>query len=187
MAGPPKISSTASSMLAMDQHEGIEKIEVFLARAREAYKDPDDRDWSSEIVRHLSVVSHAAAPARAVTFRFEVGPAHDNGTGNLHGGCAATLFDVCTTLPLCLEPPPGAPPGFRRGGVTRSLALTCLRPAPVGAAVHVRCRVLQAGRHLALVRGEMRAAPPAPGAPEGPLLAVCEHAKVNTDPPSARL
>ncbi|KAI5788286.1 HotDog domain-containing protein [Geopyxis carbonaria] len=92
--------------------------------------------------------------------------------GNLHGGAAALIFDVCTTAALA----PIAAPGFYSyAGVTRSLNVTYLRPVPVGSEVSVVCEVLHAGRRLVTIRGEIRV--------EGKVCAVVEHLKANIDPP----
>ena len=132
------------------------------------------------------MVSHSASlPHPRITFRFVVQPVHCNALGNLHGGCTATIFDLCTSMPLGLV----ARPGFWQWmGVSRTLNVTYLRPVPAGSQVHVECEVLQVGRKLCTVRGVMRLVEgDEEGVKEGPVLAVCEHGKVNTDPPAEKL
>lgn len=108
-----------------------------------------------------------------MTFTFRIQPSHTNRLGNLHGGCAATVFDVCTSLPLALV----ARPGFWSYlGVSRTLSTTYLRPAAAGTEVRVECEVVQVGRRLCALRGVMRRAD------DGAVVATCEHTKVNTDP-----
>jgi acyl-coenzyme A thioesterase 13 len=102
--------------------------------------------------------------------------------GNLHGGCTATIFDVCTTLPLHLV----AKPGFWMYlGVSRTLNTTYLQPVPNGTTVDIQCEILHVGKRLSTIKGEMRAINE-DGTP-GALLAVCEHGKVSTDPPLAKI
>ncbi|KAJ2972703.1 hypothetical protein NUW58_g9130 [Xylaria curta] len=77
-------------------------------------------------------------------------------------------------------------PGFwQYGGVSRTLNVTYLRPVPVGTAVDIECEVLHAGQRLSSLRGVMRAA--TEDGTIGPVLATCEHGKVNTDPPVEKL
>ncbi|KAI1135765.1 HotDog domain-containing protein [Hypoxylon sp. FL0543] len=185
--------------------KGIEKAEAFLKWGLESYKDPRNHEWMTNISPYLSIVSYSDSPPHpSITFKFTVQPVHANGLGNLHGGCAATLFDACTTQPLHLISRPGywqryyvkmfpflfkvmSDFGMRRynTGVSRTLNVTYLRPVPVGSSVHIKCEVLHAGRNLCALRGEMRAV--TEDGREGPLLVVCEHGKANTDPPAEKL
>merc|ERR1712000_753738 len=85
----------------------------------------------------------------------------------------ATLFDFLTTLTLCFV---NDKPGFWRYlGVTRTLNTTYFRPVAVGDVVAVEVSVMQVGKKLAPLKGEMRRLR------DGALMAVCEHGKVNTD------
>jgi acyl-coenzyme A thioesterase 13 len=109
------------------------------------------------------------------TFSFTVQPVHANRLANLHGGCAATLFDYCTSVALILVAAPGR---WQYLGVTRNLACTYLRPVPVGTEILIECEVVSAGRQLSLIRGVMRRKS------DGAVLNTCEHGKFNTDPPA---
>jgi len=123
-------------------------------------------------IPHLTLLSAGTSPGTSV-FRYVVQPAHCNRIRNLHGGAAATLFDFCTTMALA----PLARPGFwRLLGVSRTLAVTYLRPVPEGAAVLVESEVVAVGRRLATVRGVLRRED------DGVVCATCEHGKFNTDP-----
>ncbi|KAK0630646.1 HotDog domain-containing protein, partial [Bombardia bombarda] len=111
-----------------------------------------------------------------VVWSFTVQPAHCNGNRTLHGGCIATLFDYCTTMPVMLVS--SVADGFwSRMGVTRTLNMTYLRPIPVGTEIRIVCEVLAVGKRLGAIRGEMRRAS------DDALLVTCEHGRVNTDPP----
>ncbi len=139
--------------------------------------------WSTSIIQNLTVVSHSATPPHPrATFRLTVQPMHDNGLGNLHGGCTSTIFDICTTFPLQMMSRPGF---WQYGGVSRTLNVTYLRPVPVGTTVDVECEVVHAGQRLSSLRGVMRTA--TTDETKGPILAICEHGKVNTDPPAQKL
>ncbi|KAI0198810.1 HotDog domain-containing protein [Astrocystis sublimbata] len=165
-----------------ESREARQKLDDFLKFFTDALADPEHKDWSSTIIRNLTIVSHSIAPPHpSATFRFTVQPIHANGLGNLHGGCTSTLFDCCTTFPLLMI----ARPGFwQHSGVSRTLNVTYLRPVPVGTTVDIECEIVHAGKRLASLRGVMRVAG---GEGKGAALAICEHEKVNTDPPVEKL
>jgi acyl-coenzyme A thioesterase PaaI-like protein len=95
--------------------------------------------------------------------------------GTLHGGCTATLFDVCTTLPLALIMRPGV---WEMLGVSRTLSISYLSPANVGDGVLIECEILQVGKRLATIRGVMKKVK------DGAIVATCEHGKYNANPSS---
>jgi len=64
-------------------------------------------------------------------------------------------------------------------GVSRTLNVTYLRPAKMGEGVLIECEVVQAGARVCTLRGTMRRER------DGEVLAVCEHGKMNIDPPVA--
>ncbi|KAI1084533.1 Thioesterase/thiol ester dehydrase-isomerase [Whalleya microplaca] len=168
---------------ALQRLEGIERVEKFLEWAIESYKDPENHEWMTTIIPHLTIVSYSASlPHPSITFRFTVQPIHCNGLKNLHGGCTSTIFDSCTTMPLHFVSRPGY---WAFLGVSRTLNVTYLRPIPVGTTVNIKCDIVQVGRKLCTLRGEMRAV--GEDGKEGPVVAVCEHGKVNTDPPVEKL
>ncbi|KAI1374826.1 HotDog domain-containing protein [Hypoxylon crocopeplum] len=168
---------------AAKQFEGIKKVEAYLESAAQSFKDPEHREWVTTIIPYLSIVSHSSTPPHpSVTFRFTVQQVHDNGLGNMQGGCISTVFDNCTSLPLHLISKPGF---WQYTGVSRTLNVTYLRPIPVGSTIDIKCDILHAGRSLCALRGEMRAV--TEDGREGPLLAVCEHGKASTDPPVEKL
>ncbi|KAI0432706.1 HotDog domain-containing protein [Xylaria sp. FL1042] len=166
-----------------ESQDSTQKLEEHLRLFVEAYKDPHNHNWSTSIVPNLSVVSQSLSPPHPrATFRFTVQPIHENGLGNLHGGCTATIFDICTTFPLQMISRPGF---WQYGGVSRTLNVTYLRPIPVGTTVDIECEVVHAGQRLSSLRGIMRTA--TNDETKGPVLAICEHGKVNTDPPAQKL
>ncbi|KAH8659156.1 HotDog domain-containing protein [Tricladium varicosporioides] len=133
----------------------------------------DYQGWGASLIHQdLTLLSADTNPGRT-TFRYVVQPSHCNRLGNLHGGCAATLFDVCTTSALA----PIAKEGYwAYAGVTRTLNVTYIRPAPVGESVLIESEVVHAGKRLCTIKGVMRRES------DGAILTTCEHGKVSIDP-----
>jgi acyl-coenzyme A thioesterase 13 len=136
-----------------------------------------------------------------IVFGYTVQPEHCNRMNNMHGGATAALFDFCTSLAMALAPsspndaalPQTDAAGnveienddddeediiksWRRLGVSRTLAVTYVRPAPVGGDVLIECEQVHAGKRLSSLRGVLRRAR------DGAVLATCEHGKVILDP-----
>ena len=102
----------------------------------------------------LNLTFHSAflTPQPSITFELTIAPKHCNYLGNLHGGCAATLFDVLSTMILLGVSKPGF---FELGGVSRHLSVTYLRPVPMGTRVRLVSKVVNMGKRLALMRSEI--------------------------------
>lgn len=93
----------------------------------------------------LTLVSAAATPAGKSVFELKIKQEHTNRLQNLHGGCSATIFDICTTTALL----PIAKPGFWAfAGVSRTLNVTYLKPVPTGEVVVIESEVVHAGKRL---------------------------------------
>ncbi|KAL2872347.1 PaaI family thioesterase [Aspergillus lucknowensis] len=107
-----------------------------------------------------------------ISYLLTVAPKHSNLVGNLHGGCAATLFDVLSTMILVGVSKPGI---FAYGGVSRHLDVTYLRPVPVGSTVRLTSRVVHMGKRLALLRSEIVRVE------DGAVCMLSDHEKANTD------
>ncbi|KAI9053856.1 hypothetical protein LZ554_002803 [Drepanopeziza brunnea f. sp. 'monogermtubi'] len=107
--------------------------------------------FDRHLMENLQLVD--ASPAGTATFEFVVGEQYANVNGVMHGGAAGVIFDMCTTSALG----PLASPGFWDflGGVTRALNISYLRAIPVDTTVRIHSRVLQVGKTMALIRGEM--------------------------------
>lgn len=128
----------------------------------------------SILVPHMSLHSfNENGPHPSATFLYTVQPDHCNRMQNLHGGCAATLFDWCTTLPLAMINRPGF---WQFMGVSRTLNVTYLRPAPAGEELLIEAEIVQVGKKMATLKGTMRRKR------DGMVTAVCEHGKFNVDP-----
>ena len=132
----------------------------------------------SAVLPQLQYVSSTVTPAVTATFAFTVQPEHCNRMQNLHGGCAASLFDFLTTLAIAIVSKPGF---WQFLGVSRTLNVTYLRPVPVGTKVFVENEIVHVGKKLATLKGTMRRQS------DGAVLCTCEHGKVNVDADFAKL
>ncbi|EGC42689.1 thioesterase [Histoplasma capsulatum var. duboisii H88] len=126
-------------------------------------------------VRYESV-SHGPCPR--ASFLLTVTEPFCNKVGALHGGCATTLIDVTSTGLLIALSKPGH---FSLGGVTRTLNVKFVRPAPMGVEVRIVNELVHAGKRLALVRSEISRVD------TGEVCVIGEHDKVNTDPEAGSL
>ncbi|KAF5004515.1 hypothetical protein FDECE_8999 [Fusarium decemcellulare] len=118
-----------------------EKVNAWLELTRDEAGHFKAGDWMQTLVPHLFLVSlNPKGPHPSCTFSYTVQPDNCNRLQNLHGGCTATLFDWCTTLPLAMV----NRPGFWQGlGVSRTLNVTYMRPVPVGEEVLLECEIVQ--------------------------------------------
>ncbi|KFY46803.1 hypothetical protein V494_00321 [Pseudogymnoascus sp. VKM F-4513 (FW-928)] len=126
--------------------------------------------WGESIcTTDLKPISATAKPTGKVVFEYTCQPSHANRLGNLHGGCASTIFDIATTVALV---PISKPDFWKFVGVSRTLNVTYLRPVPVGETVVIECEVIAIGKRLCTMRRKS----------DGALTCICEHGKVNIDP-----
>ena len=124
----------------------------------------------------IRLISATKTPKASCVFELDVTPRWSNRMGNMHGGAIALVFDMCTTMcaaPLARED------FWWFGGVSRNLSVTYLQPTTMGMTVEIHCEVLQMGRRLATIRGEMREKPLGGhmGGGDGNVLCVCENNK----------
>jgi uncharacterized protein (TIGR00369 family) len=129
------------------------------------------QDWMNTLVPFLKIHSIGASkPHPPVTFSLTVQGAHCNNMQTLHGGCTATIFDICTTLALACVARPGC---WDMLGVSRTLNITYMAPVRAGEQVLIACEIVQVGRNLATLRGIITKAE------GGQIVATCEHGKYN--------
>ncbi|KAL2834153.1 HotDog domain-containing protein [Aspergillus pseudoustus] len=109
--------------------------------------------------------------AKAVFF-LKVVPEYSNRMGNMHGGAMAMIYDMCTTM--CAAPL-ARDDFWVFGGVSRTLSVTYLRPVRSSMDILIECEVLQQGRRLTTIRGQMK------DKSDGSLLSVAEHNKASIE------
>jgi len=111
-----------------------------------------------------------ATPKGTASFEFVITEKYGNVNGVMHGGAAGVLFDMFTTSALG----PIARPGYWDflGGVTRTLNISYLKAIPIGTTILINSTVVQVGRTMAMIRGQMTS-------PDGSVtFCTCEHHKV---------
>ncbi|KAF8420700.1 HotDog domain-containing protein [Tirmania nivea] len=165
----PGIPSTDDSLTP------FEKVQAFLTNIEQGFEG-----FGAEILKtnltllSASVTPTPSGPTSTCVFSLLVTPSLCNRIGTLHGGATALVIDIATTLALA----PIARPGFwQYAGVSRTLSVTYLRPAPVGKRVRIVAEVVQAGRTVCTLKGRVE------DEETGRLLSVAEHGKVMIDPP----
>lgn len=101
----------------------------------------------------MRIISASHTPVGCSVFELTIKEVHTNRLLNLHGGCAATIFDICTTTALA----PIAGPGYWAfAGVSRTLNVTYLRPVPMGETVLIESEVVHAGKRLCKFAAERK-------------------------------
>ncbi|EEA21035.1 hypothetical protein TMatcc_001041 [Talaromyces marneffei ATCC 18224] len=165
------VDGDASPPREFDEFEtGIEEMLQHLVR-----RDANEQRWTIDQTTKVRLESATQGPPARATFRLFVTPAMTNALNNLHGGCAATIIDILTVIPVMAVGKPGV---FQYGGVSRNLNVTYLRPVPVHTEIRVVCEVTQIGKRLSLLRAEIRRVD------DDALCVLSEHQKANTDPPA---
>ncbi|KAK6534628.1 hypothetical protein TWF281_005935 [Arthrobotrys megalospora] len=127
--------------------------------------------WGKQIYTSLEPIHATLTPNPAITFSFDIKDQYTNLAGNLHGGAAATIFDIATTMVLTLVQKEGF---WERWGVSRTLNCAYLKGAPGGSTVNVHCEIVSLGKRLVHMKGTMTD-------DKGTVLVTCEHGKVSVD------
>ncbi|KAJ3520655.1 hypothetical protein NM208_g13620 [Fusarium decemcellulare] len=151
-----------------------ERIQAYLDSYQASVPGSEAEGFDDKLMReHLQLISALSSNEKTtVSFLLRPGPNLLNRLGNVHGGAVALVYDMCTTM--CTAPI--ARKGFWQfGGVSRSLAVTYLRPVKADMEILIECEVLQIGTRLATIRGQMR------DRLTGNLLSVAEHHKASIE------
>lgn len=133
--------------------------------------DEKSRFYAQFLYKDCSLVSikQTSKGTCTATFKFKVDEYYCNGSDNLHGGAQATIFDILTSVALQAI---GTPDFWVTPGVSRTLNVTYLRPAPLGSEVLCEVEIVHTGRNLSLQTGRLKRAS------DGAVLSTCEHNKV---------
>ncbi|KAF2722440.1 hypothetical protein K431DRAFT_283866 [Polychaeton citri CBS 116435] len=146
-----------------------QRLEEVLKRAQ----DSDDffmLKWlrSGITIKNAEALSPTHCKA---TFVFKVDNFYGNRSGNLHGGAASAMYDILTTMVLAAMTENGDI--WINGGVSRSLDVTYIRPAPEGEVLECSCEIVSAAKRLALMKAEMRRQS------DGAVVSTCKHDKAS--------
>jgi acyl-coenzyme A thioesterase 13 len=143
-----------------------------------AIRTPHDRrlttQFMEEDVKLLSFTKLSNSTCSAV-FTFKVERFYCNISGNLHGGAQALFYDMLTSFAMQAI---GVRGFWLNGGVSRTLEVTYLRPAPEGTELLCEVEVMSTGKSLSFHRGVMKRAD------NGAIISVGKHDKaaVTTKP-----
>lgn len=168
-----------------------DRIEAVLAT-----KAPEDQRFLSAFMEEqckLKEVKVLSPNATLITFAFKVARWYCNGSGtytdvyapihpsqtctdpyildyqgNLHGGAQSGIYDFCTSVALQSI---GKRDFWINGGVSRTLNVTYLRPAPEGEDLLLDCEIVHTGKKLALLRGVIKRES------DGAVISTCDHDK----------
>lgn len=116
--------------------------------------DPDYEGFDTQTLKDVRLISAENEDNQGRTvFELTVTKRLCNKRGTLHGGAASTLLDSLTSTTLHVM----AKPGFLDAGhVGRVIAISYLRPVPLGMTVIVECEAIAAGRRMANVTGKLK-------------------------------
>ncbi|CAM0139537.1 hypothetical protein VKS41_004647 [Umbelopsis sp. WA50703] len=103
-----------------------------------------DNTWDASISDNLTIIE---ARPDFLVFEFVVAENHTNGIGNLHGGCVATLIDLCSSLAILVSHEKHVP--WRTPGISTELAVSYIAGAPEGTKLRIENELLRSGKTLA--------------------------------------
>ncbi|KAK7536523.1 thioesterase family protein-like protein [Phyllosticta citricarpa] len=166
-----KSEARAKAMRAIQQ--GLfDRYELIVAQ-----RPADHVDFDRLVMSKLRLVD--AALDGFSQYELTVSKEFSNLNDVMHGGAYGVVFDMATTSALN----PLARPDFYfsynlsfMGGVTRVLNISYLRGVPIGTVVLLSSKVIQIGKKMAMIKGEMTSL-------DGKTIyATAEHHKVNALP-----
>jgi len=132
---------------------------------------PGDQRFMSRFLEQqckLRGVQDLSENTSLTTFAFKVDRYYCNPSNNLHGGAQSAMYDVCTSIALQSR---GRRDFWINGGVSRTLNVTYLRPAPEGEDLLLECEIVHTAKKLALLRGVLRRER------DGAVISTCDHDK----------
>ncbi|KAI8370320.1 HotDog domain-containing protein [Radiomyces spectabilis] len=99
--------------------------------------------WEDQVAHSLSIVD--AAPNKLI-WEFTVEEIHCNQLGNLHGGCVATIIDICSSFAILVHEGKAK---WSLIGVSTDLSVSYMRGVPEGVTIRLECEVQRVGKTLA--------------------------------------
>ncbi|KAI8342710.1 HotDog domain-containing protein [Chlamydoabsidia padenii] len=99
--------------------------------------------WSDNVNDDLVLVS---VQPEKIVFEFNVKPSHCNHLGNIHGGCVATLIDICTSFAVFAHQ---GKTKWKHFGVSTDLVISYYKGITEGETTGIECNVHRVGKNLA--------------------------------------
>ncbi|KAI9019184.1 HotDog domain-containing protein [Phycomyces nitens] len=103
----------------------------------------EDHCWDNTINENLTAVK---ADTNKLTWEFKVQKSHCNMLGSLHGGCVATLIDVCSTCTILTYEGKSK---WKTVGVSTDLSISYIRGISPGSVARIECEVQRVGKTMA--------------------------------------
>ncbi|KAI7892310.1 HotDog domain-containing protein [Mucor mucedo] len=100
--------------------------------------------WENNVSESLSIVD---AETDKLTWEFKIEHHHCNQLSNLHGGCVATLIDMCSSVALLVA----GGKQWQIIGISTDLSISYLRGIAEGETIHIVCEVQRVGKTLASI------------------------------------
>ncbi|KAI9268928.1 HotDog domain-containing protein [Phascolomyces articulosus] len=101
--------------------------------------------WQEKITDEISIVD--AEPNKLV-WEYKPRSDHCNPYQTVHGGCVATVIDVCSSIAILTH---NGKVRWLHLGITTSLSITYFRGIRSGQTTRIECNVLHVGKTLATV------------------------------------
>ncbi|KAI8977191.1 HotDog domain-containing protein [Mycotypha africana] len=125
--------------------------------------------WEDNVIEELHIVG--AEPDKLI-WEFKVKEVHCNRLGNLHGGCAATLIDICSSFAVLTN---SGKARWNLIGVSTDLSVSYLKGVPAETMIRLECEVQRVGKTLANIFTKVYN-------DQGQVCYTGSHTKFNIDP-----
>ncbi|KAI7847347.1 hypothetical protein BDC45DRAFT_575942 [Circinella umbellata] len=122
----------------------IAKDYPFLYQSAIQYKERGEKNklWQEQVVNELSLID---AKPNKIIWEFEVKDEHCNILKNIHGGCVATVIDVCSSFAILTGK---GKHHWKFVGVSTGLSVQYFVGMKAGQIARIECEAQQVGKNL---------------------------------------